>query len=510
MRKSFWPGLLVALILLGLISPVSAQNNKWTDEQFKEKVNLSIDNGVKHLRSLQAADGSYPYGIWTNGSTALATWTLLESGVPKNDPAIQKGLKFLRTKLVNETTTYNISLAIILLDKYGDPRDVSLIEALAVRLFAGQNRDGGWTYRCVTSISSQEQGRILAFLRNPQAQPLIPNRKLSIAAAQQVQQIRIRNSNRTVDVRSDNSNTQFGMIALWISQKYGMPVTEAMNLVDQRFRRSQNPDGSWGYFENNNADDHNKGSAMTCAGLLGLALGHAVQPNFANKDLLSDKRVLDAFTKVYKILSDAGERDASYPQKVHYFLWSLERMAVAYNVRTVNGFDWYRWGANQLIEKDGEDGWKSGHKSGADTCFALLFLKRVNVAKDLTSKVTGEENPDDRGKEPDNTVKNKKPKKTKTDPFGDFRTPLVDPNTARTGPDTKKSDPKSTDPKKTDPGKPNKKPLFPKKKPLFPKKSSMLFELPQPNSIGLAHYRPLWIPTIQPMPAMRCRRPFIG
>jgi hypothetical protein len=73
-----------------------------------------------------------------------------------------------------------------------------------------------------------------------------------------------------------------------------------------------------------------------------------------------------------------------------YFLWSLERVAVALNLETIGNKDWYGWGADVLLQSQRRDGSWAGDYSegGVDTCFALLFLKKANLVKDL-SKLTG-------------------------------------------------------------------------------------------------------------------------
>ena len=71
-----------------------------------------------------------------------------------------------------------------------------------------------------------------------------------------------------------------------------------------------------------------------------------------------------------------------------YFLWSMERMAMVYDFKTIAGHDWYAWGSDLLIGYQNEDGsWKNAYSGSVDTGLALLFLKRTNVAKDLTVKL---------------------------------------------------------------------------------------------------------------------------
>jgi hypothetical protein len=75
-----------------------------------------------------------------------------------------------------------------------------------------------------------------------------------------------------------------------------------------------------------------------------------------------------------------------------YFLWSVERVGVLYNLATIGTKDWYRWGAEILVANQQQAGhWDKGGYHGADptidTCLALLFLKRANLATDLGGRL---------------------------------------------------------------------------------------------------------------------------
>ncbi len=71
-----------------------------------------------------------------------------------------------------------------------------------------------------------------------------------------------------------------------------------------------------------------------------------------------------------------------------YYLWSVERMAVVYGLRTVAGKDWYAWGSSILVAAQNDDGsWTDAFPGVVDTSFALLFLKRANVVKDLSKRL---------------------------------------------------------------------------------------------------------------------------
>jgi hypothetical protein len=75
----------------------------------------------------------------------------------------------------------------------------------------------------------------------------------------------------------------------------------------------------------------------------------------------------------------------------YYFLWSLERAAVAYNLETIGNKDWYGWGCEIILNNQAHNGsWQGEYGAGGvDTAFALLFLRRANLAKDLSATLKG-------------------------------------------------------------------------------------------------------------------------
>ncbi len=77
-----------------------------------------------------------------------------------------------------------------------------------------------------------------------------------------------------------------------------------------------------------------------------------------------------------------------------YFLWSLERVAVIYGLETIGKHDWYVWGSDALLDGQQPDGSFSslgyhGANNELSTSFALLFLNRANVARDLATVLQG-------------------------------------------------------------------------------------------------------------------------
>jgi hypothetical protein len=80
------------------------------------------------------------------------------------------------------------------------------------------------------------------------------------------------------------------------------------------------------------------------------------------------------------------------PKTDYYYLWSLERVAMILDLKTIGKKDWYAWGSRIILDNQAPDGgWHDGRydEGGMDTCFALLFLRRSNLATDLTTRLKG-------------------------------------------------------------------------------------------------------------------------
>jgi hypothetical protein len=453
------------------------------------KINAAIDKGVAYLRKTQN-----PNGTWHNGHgvgyAAIGGLTLLECGVPANDPAVLKAAKFVRMNAasIRGHETYEMSLAVLFLDRLGDSRDRPMIQGLALRLMAGQLDSGGWTYTC-KQLNPKEMYQLYAFLEtnkqpdlfnligadkmktqagivvNPKRDPLKlddpfeqlndllmqgidtakidpkadpkkevippvnvdpkkepevkPKPKLTPirpeALMPSVRDLPVVQNQGVIKVApklkgkgrglysGDNSNTQFAMLALWAARRHGVPTDVALLASYQRFMLSQQADGAWGYHPSTGQNAH----TMTNVGLLGLAMGHGAAPEVLQFDPKKPKEIVikpalqdPAIQKGLAALSRYIGQPSTDPKKKDfapqnmYMLWSIERVAMLYDLKTIGGKDWYGWGAQILVHTQAGDGhWPVAHQGEAfypggspplNTCFALLFLRRSNLVRDLT------------------------------------------------------------------------------------------------------------------------------
>jgi hypothetical protein len=437
-------------------------------------INDAIKKGVASLKRSQQPNGTWNFGHPT-GHAALGGLTLLECGEPADNKVVQKAAGFVRSQCAGLRSTYEISLAVLFLDRLREPRDQPLIQGLALRLMAGQNEAGGWSYMC-DALSPQDMFQLFTFLKSneqllnptgamPKAFALDPVRDSKLALNDPFRQFNDLMLKQAVRVEKkkddskrdakdepktdakedptetaktnpkggaknppalmradalnpnvkrlpvvqhkgnrkgnigmgfgggDNSNSQFAMLALWAARRHGVPTTQALMLANQRFTISQNADNGWGYHMQLGSKD-----TMTCVGLLGLGIGHGAAPEIVNGDPKNPKPALEdpRIQKGLQALAfnigqpspDAKKKNFS-PENL-YFLWSVERVAMLYDLKTIGGKDWYGWGAQVLVHTQNGDGaWLQSSYPGCNptvnTCFALLFLKRSNLVADLTN-----------------------------------------------------------------------------------------------------------------------------
>ena len=450
---------------------VEPKQKPWLPPEEQEQVNETIERGVQWLKKHQGSDGSWGPRL---GLAALPALTLLECGVPADDIRIKKALHHVRKAIPALNQTYDLALAILFLDRLGDPADKKRIQTCALRLAAGQSQGGGWTYACPILTSKQEDDLLTVMReRRPRdamdlfvggadgsappgfiartpgdpldkgisgdtsgdskllpeggtmpldgpsgggVKPLETERPSPEAAKRALNRLpphiqklpslqppRLSHKLPARDA-SDNSNTQFAILGLLAAARHDLPLERACALIVHRFHSSQVPDGRWNYLYSAPAQAADLRPAMTGAGLLGLAVQYGLAADQAQPR--GKPRQIDdpAVEKGFKYLSQfIGKPLGVKRPRVRrnqtdinlYFLWTVERCGVLYNRRQIEGKDWYTWGAELLLDDQQNDGsWNTGgyfappdFTPTTDTCFALLFLKRANLAKELTKKL---------------------------------------------------------------------------------------------------------------------------
>jgi predicted DNA-binding antitoxin AbrB/MazE fold protein len=410
--------------------PVAAQKGDAAkkDPDQQKRIHQAIERGLAYLRRTQLPTGSWIIGRakpapgvsgnagdWLVGFAALPGLTLLECGVPAADPAVQRAAKLVRLYIPNHMKTYEISLAILFLDRLGEAQDRPLIRTLALRLAGGQTHLGGWSYVCPLMNAAQEK-KLLKFFRDwkPADEPPPPTKEKDKDAKPPSKN----NGTKPLPKDSaDNSNTQFAILALWKVRNLDLPLDYTMAQVEKRFRSDLHPSvkviggkklivmgPGWGYTYGAGGGKYS--GSMTCVGLLGLAVGRGSNveaPLKKNKvEPAEDAEIQTGIRILIDYMAKDPHQDFNITlarinprQKYtldYYFLWSVQRVGVLLNLKTIGGRDWYDWGIGYLLPEQLADGsWLGGNYSGnglgnthaVSTCFALLFLKRSDLLPDL-------------------------------------------------------------------------------------------------------------------------------
>lgn len=401
--------LAVVALLASLAGPSSAGT-------FEDLVNAAIDRGAAALRTKQAADGSF--GHYRSGGTSLAALTLIECGLPVSDPTIVKAAASVRAALPDVCDVYHLGLAILLLDKLGEPADVPLIQVLTVRLLEGQMANGAFSY-LTPPVPDDEKKRLRAVIEqrvlktapggatSRALDPELLRRIENIARTTAEREKQILDSARIGGLSFDNSNTQFAILGLWGGRRHGVPVDDALHRIEVYFR-STHENGTWTYSPGRNV--YGK-MAMTCAGLLGIAAnagavrerqlktdpaaksGKAAVPREPLKDALV-QTALNFVARELAQTAQEGIQDHPDTQRDYYALWSVERVGMVYSLQSLGGLPWYKLGAALLLRHQQPTGfWKARYAPEVDTCFALLYLKRADLLPDLATVLRAKPEP---------------------------------------------------------------------------------------------------------------------
>jgi hypothetical protein len=408
------------IVLLAAAPVASAADQKAID--------AAIQRGADYLKAHYPKKNETVIEHYGIGPEALSGIALLAAKVPANDPALVAITRDVRDASYTEQKTYQLVLCLLFLDQLDDPADVPLIQMLGVRLVAGQTREGGWDYPCVPDVSREMDQWLRANIKanvgvigknDPAPRgKLHPNVEKYAAVLAQ--------GPSASNGSGDNSNTQFGVLGAWVCRKHGVPVEAALDLTEKRFLATQDQTGGWSY----NGSGSGGNAAMSCSGLLGLATGlarreekapkSAPAKEFSAKGPKSDpfftpatpaenpakkenKPRIPLSPAALRALAHLGNQFAlklrgvatepsigeGATERDLYLLWSLERVGVIYGIDKIGGVDWFATGADLLLKSQTMDGsWGPKTNFGPCVCtsFAILFLGKADLARDLSSK----------------------------------------------------------------------------------------------------------------------------
>ncbi|MBI5725466.1 MAG: DUF4159 domain-containing protein [Planctomycetes bacterium] len=298
-----------------------------------EAVLKAIEKARIFLWSKQQKDGKWnnlniAQTVWPVGSTALACYAMIESGVSPQDPKLEKALEWLQTQ--KTTKTYELSIrAGIWTDinrstqnKYSKPLQDD-IEALLIR------EGGGYSYDVLDAAA-----------------------------------------------RPDNSNSHFALLGVWAGALGRQEVPNVYwRSAMYYWQARQKPDGGWNY---DNSDKETT-ATMTAGGITSLLI-------CMDKLCAGAEGTYDRIKTMKPINSGMAWLEKNLPAIMagkcdYYFLYCLERAGATSGYKHFGSMDWYKAGAAQLLASQREDGsWKMDDpRRGNDeiaTAMAVLFLSR--------------------------------------------------------------------------------------------------------------------------------------
>jgi hypothetical protein len=321
------------------------------------RVNEALDRAAAHLVEKQNEDGFWRKDdkVHPLGRTALCTFALLHAGYLEDHPSVRKALRFLNlhdpqyfTEL-EPHSTYEAGCLLLLMNALGKEYGEQihrLCDWLVGHFDKGPGLWGypeGWT--------------------------------------------------------RDLSNTQYAAFGLKVGELHGYKVPPRLwKALIRGVLSLQAPGGGFRY----RGGTLYSGS-MTHAGLLILlfatqGLHMKVLPGDLREAM---RRGHDWAEKNYSVKArpmGKGYGKAHY----YYYMYGLERYAQFFGFKTIAGHDWYTEGAEELLRRQEDNG---GWGRLEETCFAILFLRKVTLTAPRARKV---------GK-PKEKKKSKKPAETEPD-----------------------------------------------------------------------------------------------
>jgi len=315
------------------------------------KVRSAIQRGVDFLFRQQQANGSWSDDSlidvqYKGGPTALVTLALLNCGVAPEDPRIDKALDYLDAIDIGNASTYTVALLSMTYSLADPDRYAGRIRECVQRLVEIQTAPGGWSY---------------------------PGRSIG-----------------------DGSNAQFALLGLHEGRLAGIEVDDRVWKDARKFwNQLRAPDGSY-YYSATSRQAFSPTGSMTAAGISSLVI---IDENLAGSDIVTAAGDIDCcadddwliqvdqaadwlgkyFTVSHNPSAGAG---STFRNSTFYYLYALERAGRLTGQRFFGEHDWYREGAEYLLNVRKASGYWIGTSQHGErnrdiaTAFALLFLSK--------------------------------------------------------------------------------------------------------------------------------------
>jgi hypothetical protein len=388
--------------------PAGAKKLERYPPSFRLAVEQSIQEGVRCLRALQRDDGTWghPKDAQRMGHTALPLLTLLKAGVPRDDPQVSRAFAVLHQMPLDKV--YSVALFLMAIHASYQPK----LDTWDTDV--GRDRAKRLRPKKVWKLLSDEDRRVM----EAGTEFLLEAQNASGLWHYDVKPT-------PTDAGHDLSNSQYGLLGLraaldcglkvphkaWRDAMKGLlalqdPKGPEVDLIEQVVRekyvfRSKAPAEARGFHYNLRRKHGPKGEntvweqpatgSMTTAGIAGVSIcaeGLWRSRRFGGADRRrATNSIRDGVAWMQVHFSVTENPEHPNERHHHYYLYGLERMGMLTGRRWVGERDWYKEGADLLMETQQpvKGGW-GGH---VPTSFAVLFLKRATRGHDKVV-VTGE------------------------------------------------------------------------------------------------------------------------
>jgi hypothetical protein len=314
-----------------------------------------------------------------------------------NDPAVLRGLQFLRSKAGGAQVGESALIALALLKSdfpAGDPTVAQCIAKVRTRCSSGvynpERREGADIYEAAVAAMA---------LSNLDAEA----RKADLAAIA-TYLLGKQNANGSWDYPrrpfGDTSISQYALLGLWEAENGGADVKpEVWDRAAQWYMSSQSAAGSWNYHRDE-PQQFPETVAMTAAGVSSLLI--------CQRQLARYRKGGDTTSALLTPLVAEGQRDRFDPaastarinQAVHrgigwlsanfsalnngaigstpyYALYGIERIGALADRETLGKVDWFEQGRRFILSQQRSDGaWDAAHGDVPNTSWAILFINK--------------------------------------------------------------------------------------------------------------------------------------
>jgi hypothetical protein len=341
---------------------------------------------------------SFGYAGRQLGYVELLLWTFLNAGVPANDPDVQ----FLLKKMLSDKleSTFCVSLQAMVLERLDRVKYQKRIWMCGQYLADNQSAAGDWGYGSpsiyVEDVPTVSKRMVIEKKRDAEDGDLV--------------------------------NSFFAAMGLRACRDAGILVPRSFLEASMRYVRSSHkkaegtfgqrrpkdwPSGEprgWCYDDH---AEHRAYGSTTAATLAAQAIWIALWDEDGGKraSWRRDKDVQDGLTWLllnYSVTYNPGPYehgtfDENSRSQYYFYLFALNQALVLLGIDDLGGRSWHAEGTKALLESQSSDGSWSGFTAGplaapadlraryaasnvADTCFAILFLKRSGQPLPDTSK----------------------------------------------------------------------------------------------------------------------------